>query len=253
MNIGPVFWREIKIEFYNFYKFITYFVSPVLIFIFFATIFSINNNLVPYQGKMVQYVIYLLPGILTLQIYFVFNKTFSSVRIDEVSNVIRSIAISKTNLFSYYSGKLLANILLTVVRLLILSIIAYFIFGIILPSDVNSILLITVAIVMGSSIWYSIGFICGIFILKEETRDFIFSMIAFPVTFASSIYYNLDQAPLVLKSVAMFNPLTYNCNIVRNGFLGFNLSLIFPDIIILFIITLTFLLISISSLKFLVR
>lgn len=253
MNIGPIFWREIKIEFYNFYKFVTYFVSPLLIFVFFATIFSINNNLVPYQGKMIQYVIYLLPGILTLQIYFVFNKTFSSVRIDEVSNVIRSIAISKTNLFSYYSGKLMANIILTIVRLSILSIIAYLIFGIVLPASLDSIILIASAIIMGSSIWFSVGFICGIFILKEETRDFIFSIVAFPVTFASSIYYNLDQAPVILKRIAMFNPLTYNCNIVRNGFLGLNLTSIFPDIIILLLITILFLLISISCLRYLIR
>lgn len=253
MNIGPIFWREIKIEFYNFYKFIIYFVNPILIFIFFATVFSINNSFIPYQGKMVQYTIYLLPGILTLQIYLIFNKTFSSVRIDEVSNVVRSIAISKTNLFSYYIGKLLANILLTIVRLLILSIIAYSIFGILLPLDVISISLITSAIVMGSIIWYSVGFICGIFLLKEETRDFIFSIIAFPVTFASSIYFNLDQVPLVLKSIAILNPLTYNCNIIRNGFLDLNLGLVLPDLIILFIIAFTFLLISIYSLKFLVR
>lgn len=253
MNIWPIVWREVKIEFYNVLKFATYFVSPILIFLFFATIFSINNSLVLYQGKMIDNVFYLLPGILTLQVFFLFTKAFATVRVDELTNVIRAIAISKTNLFSYYEGKLLANTILTIVRLIILSFIAWIIFGISLPLNFINLLLVLFSIVAGSCIWFSIGFICGIFIMKEASKDFIFSVVSFPLTFASSVYYSLDRAPSFLKSIAAFNPLTYNCNLLRYGFLGSGTFDLYSDLIIICIVSVLLFLSSVFFLKFLVR
>jgi len=249
LNVYPVIWRELKVDLFNFSKFTNYFLSSVFLLILFGLVFSININLIPFHGHQIKFSHFFIPGVLALQIFLLFSKTFSMIRIDNNNNLIPSILISKTSIYSYFIGKLIANILLTFIRIILLIIIGWLIFGLPVPLHLVQVINLTLAILTGCCIWFSIGFVCGIFIVKEDRRDLILSVVSMPISFASSVYYNIDSAPEFIRTLARFNPLTYNCNLLRESILNIGTSTT-SDILILFAISLIMTIAANVSLKY---
>lgn len=219
MNFLPFFWRELKINSTNLSRLVNHFLNPMVVLILFATMFTIYVREISYAHLTIKFIDFFIPGLLTLQAFMLFSMTFSMVRIDNVRGFLSEIAISKTRLSAYYLGSLLANMSTTILRIVILAIGAHFLVGTALPANPINIIIILLAISIGCIVWYSIGFLCGIFIHREEIRDFVFSLLIFPLTFASTLYYRIEDIPSSLRQIVLFNPLTHNVNAVREAFL----------------------------------
>jgi len=219
LNIWPILWRGLKIDLTNFGRVVNFLLNPMLVLIFFGVAFSVHVQRVPYMGQMVRFTDFFVPGLLVFQVFVLFSLTFSKVRMDKTSNVISTIALSKTSLSSYYYGLLLASVVETLIRIAFLTILASVIVGSPVPLKFGNLILIILSVSVGSCIWFSLGFICGLLIVREDVRDFIFSLVVLPTSFASSLYYNVDYAPPLIKTLAALNPLTYNCDVIREAFL----------------------------------
>lgn len=219
MNIMPIFWRECKVNSTNSAKIVNHFINPVISLILFAFIFSIYVKQIEYGAHVVRFVDFFIPGLLALQVFMLFSMTFSMVRIDNVNGLLANIAISKTGLYSYFVGSLLANLATTILRIFLITIVAHFILKTPVPSNLINVVIILLAIFIGSVFWYSLGFVCGAFITREDTRDFVLTLLIPPFTFASSLYYNPAKISPVIEQIVLLNPLTYIINIIRSSFL----------------------------------
>jgi ABC-2 type transport system permease protein len=219
MNPMPILWRECKITFTNSGRMVNHFLNPTLMLILFAIVFSLYTRSVRFGGETVPFVDFFVPGLLALQVFSLFTLTFSTVRIDNSRGFLADIAISKTSLISYYSGSLLANTLVAMLRVILLAVAAHVFLGSPLPGSINGFMVGLVGLFVGSVFWYSLGFVAGVFVTREDLRDVILSLLIMPTTFASTVYYNLDQMPRSIGNIVRYNPLTYNVNILRDAFL----------------------------------
>lgn len=218
-NLLPVVWRELKVDLNSIGRKINYFLNPMLILILYAVAFSVHADKVPYMNKQVEFTTFFVPGLVTFQVFAMFSITFSRVRTDMLSNVVNTIALSNVPIKNYYFGVLLVGTVETFLRILFLIVLAHFLFGTVVPMNLVTIAIISLYIIVGCCMWYSVGFICGILIANEEIRDIFFSLLVLPISFASSLYYNIDYAPTTLKTIAKVNPLTYNCDVIREAFI----------------------------------
>jgi ABC-2 type transport system permease protein len=162
-----------------------------------------------------------------------FSITFSHVRLDKEKRVIALIITSKTSINSYFLGKILACIIITILKIGFLVMVSYFLIGMRIICKLHNLLLLISSVSLGTIIWFSLGFICGVFINREDIRDMLFSLLTFPLTFASSIYYNIGLAPTWIKTISMLNPLTYICNLMRKSFFLEVCSLVDKDFLAL--------------------
>ncbi|MGC9093880.1 MAG: ABC transporter permease [Bacteroidota bacterium] len=217
-NFAPILWRECKVNLTNKSRVANNFLNPVIALVLFAAMFSVYIARVPYGNTSLRFVDFFIPGLLTMQVFALFSTTFSLVRLDNVSGFLTNIAISKTGLHSYYVGSLLANMLVTILRIIILVAVARLAVGSPLPPSLWNVAIVLLAVCIGSVLWYSLGFVCGLLIKREDIRDILFSLVTLPMTFASSVYYNVDRVSPSLRKIALLNPLTYNCDVIREAF-----------------------------------
>ncbi len=248
VHLNPIVWRELKINLLNIGRLITTFLVPIFTLIFFGFMFAKNIGIIPYENIWIRYDQFFLPGILTLQIFMYFSNTFSHVRLDREKRVVALIITSKTSIDSYFLGKIIANTFIMILKICLLIFIGHLLVGIAIPFRLINMFTILISVILGTVIWVSFGFTCGVFINREDIRDIIFSLLTFPLTFASSIYYNINLGPAWIRVISSFNPLTYICNLMRKGFFLEKVYLLNKDLMtLLFFALFSFILAYVSS------
>lgn len=214
-----ILWKEFKEAFYSAYRIISSFAVPVFLLIFFSVVFTRNIGTIEYVADKVDYNRFFAAGLFGYVTFLLFSLTFAVVRIDRVQKVIAVILVSRVPLSSYFWGKQIANTIQTFLKVFVLLFLTYLITGSTLPVNGINIFLFAIALILGSVFWSSLGVISAVFITREDVRDIVFMLFTMPITFASSMYYNLERAPGWIKAISAFNPLTYTCNIIRQSFL----------------------------------
>ncbi|GAJ14856.1 unnamed protein product, partial [marine sediment metagenome] len=100
---------------------------------------------------------------------------------------------------------------------------------------------------LGIFIWVPIGIIIGIKIDNYMKRDLVANLATLPLMLSSSAFYNILEAPVVIKVLGYLNPLTYHVNLIRDyslskgSIISFNLLMIFVLSFILFVLAFIFL------------
>lgn len=217
--MNAVLWREIKGQLTAPITAIGHFIEPVFYVVLFAAAFGANFNSISYRGLSFRYTEFFIAGVIAFQTFSLFSLTFSLVRLDRQINIVAVFLTSGVTPYKYLAGKLAASVAITVMRGAIVLGVGLCLSFISLPS-VAHLLIALFGLIVGSIVWFGLGFICGVFIMREDVRDIVFSMLSLPITFASSMYYNLDLAPHWLKIVGQFNPLTYIADTIRCALLG---------------------------------
>jgi len=218
-----VLWREVKGELTAPITAIGHFIVPIFYVVFFAAAFGSNISHIAYRNLPFRYTEFFIPGVIAFQTFSLFSWTFSMVRIDRASNIVAIFLTSGVHPTIYFAGKLIASILITTVRCLIVLGISLSLAYVTLPSLANLGIAFT-GLLLGSVVWLCLGFICGVFITREDLRDIVFSILTLPITFTSSMYYNIELAPQWVRAIGKFNPLTYTADTIRCGMLGLKVS-----------------------------
>ena len=87
--------------------------------------------------------------------------------------------------------------------------------------------------VLGSLFFGSLALAISVFIKSNEAFNAILNVMFTPLMFLSSVYYPLEQAPIVIQAVSSANPLTYAADMLRAGLLQVYVPLLPVEIIVL--------------------
>ncbi len=213
-------WREFKVNILSLTRIVANYVSPLFMVLIFALVFAANIKTISFEGKDLNYLQFFLPGMFVLQTFHLFTLTFSMVRVDKATRIVPLIITTRTPISLYLFSKLIASLSLVLLQILIIAVAGYWITDLGFILRPFSIVTCLSTIVLSGTLWFSMGFICGVFIYSESTRDIISSVLGLPLIFSSSIYYNIEFAPRWIQWVAGVNPLNYACQLVRSSLLG---------------------------------
>ncbi len=160
---------------------------------------------------------------MAIQTLSMFNQAFAITRLDIITNFFMVLLASNVDSVTYILARYLVYAFIVTTQAFYLITLTYMLTGF-LPTPID-ILLIIIFLIIGLTIWFNLGTICGFYIKNELTRDIIMMLVTTPSIFASSSLYTLENAPLPLIIISYLNPLTYISDSVRNAYLQLNISL----------------------------
>jgi ABC-2 type transport system permease protein len=214
-----ILWRELKVTFGSAFGLAAQFVAPVFLLVFFATAFSNNIGKIAIGDDQVSYLEFFAPGLFGYVTFLLLALSLAFVRIDKRSGMLAIIALSRTSLSGYFWGKFITQVLLVTLKIVFLIVLAVLLTGRAPAFSLSNLPLFLLTLVLSVAVWYSLGLVGGIFLQRDDIREVVMILVTLPLTFASSMYYNVQIAPEPIRWIATVNPLTYTCNIFRGCFL----------------------------------
>jgi ABC-type multidrug transport system permease subunit len=215
-----IMWREFKVGLTSLVTTTLHFITPLFLLIFFATVLSRNLTSFSYRGLSVGYIDYFTPGLIGFLTFMTFQIALAFVRHDRVSGMLGIVMLTRGGLGSYVSGKTVAQSIINLIKATLLVMVALLISdGDVALARFVNLALIVVAIVLGSTVWLALGVLLGLLMTREDIREVMVMVISMPLTFGSSMYYDISRAPGWIRAISDLNPLTYTCDLARKAYL----------------------------------
>ncbi|MDD5163874.1 MAG: ABC transporter permease [Candidatus ainarchaeum sp.] len=177
------------------------------------------------------YPTFILPGIIGMTILF--NSIFSGVSIiwDRELGYLKELLVAPTSRATIVIGKALGGATTSVLQgavILALGII----FGLASPSLIGVLLAIFIMVIFATLI-VSIGIIFASIITEIETFQLVVNLIMMPLFFLSNALFPVEKMPEWLKTLSMFNPVSYGVDALRTLINGAGSNPFVLDILIL--------------------
>lgn len=173
---------------------------------------------VPSEAGSVNYVTFVYPGIVALQLLRNFTYSTYRLTVDRRWGLQALKFSAGIGPWSYISGHLVVPMMTFCFQLIVTYPVALLL-GAEHPPVIG--LLGLAAIGCISSLFWTAGAMSLSFCFKSyEQRDLLLNLIIVPLTFAAPVFYSLERAPVYLKVISSINPLTYQVEAMRGTFLG---------------------------------
>jgi ABC-2 type transport system permease protein len=192
------------------------FIQPVMFVLLFAYVFggAINTG--------VEYVNYLLPGILVQTVLFGAMQTGVGLADDLAHGMIdrfRSLPMSR---MAILAGRTIADMIRNVFVLALMAGVGYLIgFR---PASFTPFLLAMLITLLFSFAFSWVSATIGLLVKNVETAQSVGFIWVFPLVFASSIFVPVDTMKPAIRAFATHNPISYVVNVVRDLCLGMPLD-----------------------------
>jgi ABC-2 type transport system permease protein len=184
------------------------------------------------QGKNMNYVDFLVPGVLAMSIMNggIVGLSAAFVVMRE-RGVLRRIKVTPFPLISFITARVATQLLVALCQAAILLGLAKLIFNL---DIVGNLLEVAVFIFLGSLAFLTIGFFVAGVSRKQESATALAQLISFPMLFLSGVFFPLDRAPMWLQDVARALPLTYLADGLRQVMVyGVSLASLWGDLLAL--------------------
>lgn len=184
------------------------------------------------SGKNVNYVLFLAPGIIVMQIMFAATFAGAMLWIDKRLAMFAQILMGPFSRWQYILSKVVSIMLQGLLN-------AFLVFLIASPLLVGlkvtplGLTYVAASLVLGSLFFGSLTLAISVFIKSNESFNAILNVMFTPLMFLSSVYYPLENAPLAIQVVSLANPLTYAADMLRAGLLEVYAPLLPVEIIAL--------------------
>jgi len=171
-----------------------------------------------YCGVPVRYIDFVLPGLVALQGFSQLAYTLSRVADEKRHGMFQALLTSGVNQAQYVSAKASSAVLIAFLQCL--GIVGVFFLG--MNSESTALKLtphVFILTVMGAILWSSLGTALGTALCSAEKSSVVAALVGLPVMFSSSVFYDLEGAHAVLKSLSAANPLTFYVGALRKSML----------------------------------
>ncbi len=188
------------------------------------------------QDKNVNYVEFLVPGVLAMSIMnegiVGLSAAFATMR---ERGILKRIKVTPFPLISLITSRVATQILVALCQGAILLGLAKLIFNL---DIVGNLLEVAVFIFLGSLAFITIGFFVAGVSRKQESATALAQLINFPMLFLSGVFFPLDRSPVWLQDVAKALPLTYLADGLRQVMVyGASLTNLWADLLALVLTT----------------
>ncbi len=230
-GIYAIWLREFKIYLREKERVISSIVSPILwIFAFGAGVGSTMENIKGYG-----YQVFIYPGVVVMTVLFA--SLFYGVYIiwDRKLDFLKEVLVAPVSRASVFAGKVLGGATDSMIQVVFLLIIGFFIKVPLTPPILISaflmLLLISIAMV-------SIGLVIGANLKSPEGFSLVINFVMWPMFFFSGALFPVENLPGWLAAVTYINPLTYGVDAVRGIILGIYQFPLILDVAVMFLFTL---------------
>ncbi|MGA9666645.1 MAG: ABC transporter permease [Gallionella sp.] len=188
-------------------------VQPVLWLVIFGQVFSHVRD-IPTGG--ISYLAFMTPGILAQSVLF--SAIFYGIAViwERDLGIVQKLLVSPAYRSALVLGKAVSAGLRGLVQAVIVYLVAWLL-HIALHWDAMAILQVMLAVILGSCIFSTFSLIIACIVKTRERFMGIGQLLTMPMFFASNAIYPLEIMPNWLKTVAMFNPLTYLVDVLRDA------------------------------------
>jgi ABC-2 type transport system permease protein len=211
-GIYAIWYREVKVFLRETSRIVSSIFMPLVwYFIFGAGIGSIANV----DGGNYQHFIF--PGFLAMAI--IFTALFNGAYIiwDKKVDFLKGVLVSPLSRTTIFMGKVVGGLTDSMLQVVILMIIGFFIGIPLTLTNILLSLLILIALAIGL---VSLGLIIGSFMESPEGFGLVASFVVYPLFLLSGALYPLTNLPKWMQVVTHINPATYAVDGVRNVLLG---------------------------------
>ncbi len=223
-------WTLFKRETRRFLKvYLQTILSPVISNLLFLTIFGLSLNRANQTVAGINYLEFLIPGLIALGLSNnAFQNPSSSLIISKYLGLINNlltIPISRINI-------LIAFISSAVVRGFIVGAATWLTAVFFVDLPYTSVSIIFIASLLISLFFGFLGFIIGVWAKEFDNVAFIQNFILTPLVFLGGVFYPITTLPEPFRTVSSFNPIVYMVDLLRYGFVGVNLYPIWLSLLV---------------------
>ena len=183
-------------------------------------------------GRNVNYVLFLAPGVIVMQIMFAATLAGAMLWIDKRSAMFAQILMGPFSRWQYILSKVVSIMLQGLLNALLVFFIAS---PLLVGLKITPLGLTYVAgsLICGSLFFGALTLAISVFIQSNESFNAFLNVVFTPLMFLSSVYYPLENAPLPIRAVSLANPLTYSADMLRAGLLEVYVPLLPLEIMVL--------------------
>lgn len=186
-------------------------VQPMLWLLIFGEVFA-HSRAIP-TGSL-GYLDFMAPGILAQSVLFVAIFYGVSIIWERDLGVLQKFLVSPAARSALVLGRALASGVRGLSQALIVFVLA-FLLGVKLRLGVLPVAGVIVTIVLGSAVFCTFSLIVACMVKTRERFMGIGQIMTMPLFFASNAIYPITMMPDWLRSIAAFNPLTYQVDALR--------------------------------------
>ena len=208
-------------------------ITPLLFLSFLGLGFS--GISIPGAPKDVNYISFLIPGIIGMGLLF--SSTFAglTVLLDREYGFLKEIMVAPVNRVSIVLGRTAGAITTGLIQgILILIISLLFEFKII---GIITLLMSIVFMVLTAAAFIGLGLIFASKMKDPQGFNLIVNFIIFPLFFLSGALYPLNNLPEAIRYVSYVDPLTYGVDGLRGALIGVSSFPIIVDFAVLLVIS----------------
>ena len=188
-------------------------IQPVLWLVIFGQVFGRVRE-IPTGG--ISYLAFMTPGILAQSVLF--SAIFYGIAViwERDLGIVQKLLVSPAHRSALVFGKAVSAGLRGLVQAVIVYLIAWFL-HIGLRWELLAVLQVMLGVILGSCIFSTFSLIIACIVKTRERFMGIGQVLTMPLFFASNAIYPLEMMPGWLKTVAVFNPLTYLVDVLRDA------------------------------------
>jgi ABC-2 type transport system permease protein len=173
---------------------------------------------IPVGGTMMPYNAFFLSGVLSMACFSIAINTSYGFFVDRDNGIFYEFLTYPMTRWQFLIGKILFNILLSLLQATITIVLGVLLLGI--PLHWEYLPLVLAGIVSGTAAWF---FFLATFALRIRRNDMFNTFINvayFVLMFASSMFYPLEDLPGWLRVIARANPMTWQTDGLRFATIG---------------------------------
>ncbi len=190
-----------------------------------------NNMDIPGLSKNINYINFLVPGIIGMTMLFTSMFAGISVLWDREFGFLKEIMVAPVSRVSIVIGRIVGGATTSVLQgLLILGISVLMGFKII---GLFQFLLSVVFMILISSTFIGLGLIFASKMRDIHGFSLIMNFVIFPLFFLSGALFPLENLPLLIRYISFLDPLTYGVDGLRAVLIGVSLFPLITDFLIL--------------------
>lgn len=186
--------------------------QPMLYFFFFAIGLDSTFGKIFFKGTEVDFATYSVIGIIGIMMYTQLNQAVYRTVLDRKWGLLTLKFLSGVNPIQYILGKSFFPLVSMCIQTTVLLISSY-VSGV--TFNFNEIIGLSVLVFICTLFWSILGIVISLGINSYKRRDFVLQVALVPITFAAPTFFSLENAPFILKAIALLNPLTYQITAMR--------------------------------------
>jgi ABC-2 type transport system permease protein len=213
--------------------------QPIIFLLLFTQLFERFANVPGFPAE--SYLIFATPGILLQNAFSSALQSGTSIVLDLDTGYLQKMLVTPVSRFAILLGRLLSDAFRVMIQSTIILTLA-FLLGASPVTGVGGVLLMLFTIAFFGLAWSGISLAIGLRAKSAETVFAIGGFLTFPLLFMSTSLTPLDFMPDWIKTVSMFNPISYTVDAIRvlmiDGFIWDTILAAYSVIGIIAIITL---------------